>query len=79
MRESRRRIEEKEEVQPLRMMHAGDLPSALISPLDLEKLSRITGDKAKQAVAWMIQDIVAGGEGAFQFGGKGKTHGRTAG
>jgi pilus assembly protein CpaF len=37
-----------------------DVHRTLISRLDLEKLSRVTGDKARQAVSVMINDIVAG-------------------
>jgi pilus assembly protein CpaF len=42
-----------------------DVHRILISRLDLEKLSRINPDKARQAVSSMIQDIVAGGKIPF--------------
>ena len=42
-----------------------DIHRALLVELDLEKLSRIEEDRARQAVATMIQDIVAGGKVAF--------------
>ena len=39
----------------------GEIYRTLISRVDLEKLARISGEKARQAVAVMIQDIIAGG------------------
>jgi pilus assembly protein CpaF len=43
----------------------GDVYRTLLSRLDLEKLSRVSGDKARQAVGGMIREIVAGGRVPF--------------
>ena len=45
-----------------------DIHRALITRLDLEKLSRISEDKARQAVAGMVQEIIAGGKTPFNAG-----------
>jgi pilus assembly protein CpaF len=42
-----------------------DIHRALISRLDLEKLSRISEDRARQAVGGMVQDIIAEGRTPF--------------
>jgi pilus assembly protein CpaF len=42
-----------------------DVHRTLISRLDLEKLARVNGDRAKQAVSSMILDIVAGSKVPF--------------
>jgi len=43
----------------------GDVYKELLSRLDLEKLSRVTVDRARQAVAGMILEIVAAGKVPF--------------
>jgi pilus assembly protein CpaF len=53
-------------MESLNFEHAkSDVHRALISRLDLEKLSRIDEDRARQAVSTMIQEIVADGRVAF--------------
>jgi len=49
-----------------------DVHRTLISRLDLEKLSRVNGDKARQAVSTMIQEIVASGKTPFNGSEKDK-------
>ena len=50
-----------------------DIHKTLIAQLDLEKLSRVNGDRARMAVSAMIHDIVAGGKVAFNAAEKEKT------
>src|SRR5258708_1060514 len=52
-----------------------DIHRALIAQLDLEKLSRIDGDRARTAVSTMIQQIVAAGRGPFNAAEKDKVNG----
>ena len=60
-------------MEPLNFEQAKtDIHRALITQLDLEKLSRIDADRARQAVANIIQEIVAGGKVAFNAAEKEK-------
>jgi pilus assembly protein CpaF len=53
-------------MEPLNFEQAkGDIHRTLITRLDLEKLSRMNGDRARQAVSSMVQEIVAGGKIPF--------------
>ena len=53
-------------MEPLNFEQAkSDVHRVLISRLDLEKLSRINGDRARHAVSSMIQEIAADGKVAF--------------
>src|SRR5438067_52128 len=49
-----------------------EIHKTLIARLDLEKLARINGDRARQAVSGMIQEIVAGGKVPFNASEKEK-------
>src|ERR1700742_1767136 len=60
-------------MEPLNFEQAkNDIHRALIAPLDPEKLSRIEGPRARQAVSSIIQEIVAGGRTAFNAAEKEK-------
>ncbi len=60
-------------METLNFEHAkSDVHRTLISRLDLEKLSRIDEDRARQAVSTMIQEIVADGRVAFNAAEKEK-------
>src|SRR5437763_5430837 len=60
-------------MEPLNFEQAKtDIHHTLISRLDLEKLARINGDRARQAVSSMIQEIVAGGKVPFNAAEKEK-------
>jgi pilus assembly protein CpaF len=56
----------KTNMEPLNFEQAkSDVHRTLISRLDLEKLSKVNGERARQAVSGMIQEIVAGGKVPF--------------
>src|SRR5438128_632287 len=60
-------------MEPLNFEQAkSDVHRTLISRLDLEKLSRVNGERARQAVSGMIQEIVAGGKVPFNASEKEK-------